>query len=155
VSEELPWRCFHCDEVFATKDAASDHFGDGNYEGDMPLCIEAATSEMQALVLTNREMFRELLKARDEAEQAEFVAHCWEEAARMFLKQPNATWHDLASFRETAEGRVLAAEAAINAAPRWLADLLRRRSEKLWRKGRAALATPNNDLPTGNDGGRP
>jgi hypothetical protein len=92
----MPWRCFHCDEVFHDREPAAEHFGEGNYELEVPLCIEAATAEMKALVLTNREMFREMCKERDACEQAEYERGCWEQAARMFLKRPNANWHDLA-----------------------------------------------------------
>jgi hypothetical protein len=56
------------------------------------------------------------------------------------LKAPHATWHDLGNYRETAEGRILAAEAAINAAPRWLASFLRRRAERLWKRAQRAKA---------------
>jgi hypothetical protein len=135
---ELPWRCFHCDDVFETREAAAEHFGSGNYECEAPLCIEAATSEMKALVLTNREMFRELMEEREKLEEAEYERDCWAGGARSFLKQPHATWHDLGNYRETTEGRILAAEAAINAAPRWLANFLRRRAERLWKRARPA-----------------
>lgn len=135
--DELPWRCFHCDEVFTTKEAAAEHFGEGNYEMEMPLCIEAATGEMKALVLTNREMFRELMKERETCEQAEYERDCWAGGARMFLRQPNATWHDLANYRDPLEGRVLAAEAAVNAAPKWLATLLRSLAERKWHNATA------------------
>jgi hypothetical protein len=131
------WRCFHCDEIFTDKSAAAEHFGEGNYECEMPLCIEAATSEMKALVLTNREMFERLMKVEAELDQAEHERDCWAGGARMFLDAPHATWHDLASYRETAEGRILAAESAINAAPQWLATYLRRRAERLWKRRRA------------------
>ncbi|HEV2747743.1 MAG TPA: hypothetical protein VGW34_10660 [Allosphingosinicella sp.] len=131
VNGEGPWRCFHCGEVCTTKEAAAEHFGEGNYEMEMPICIEAATSEMKALVLTNREMFERLRKVERDLEQAEFERDCWAEGARKFMNAPHATWHDLSNYRETADGRVLAAEAAINAAPRWLANILRRRAERL------------------------
>lgn len=133
---ELPWRCFHCDEVMETRESAAEHFGNGNYECEMPLCIEAATTEQKALVLTNREMWERIQKLDSELEQAEYERDCWAGGARSFLKQPHATWHDLGNYRETADGRVLAAEAAINAAPRWLASFLRRRAERLWQRAR-------------------
>lgn len=98
----IEWRCFHCNEIFTDKEKAAEHFGSGNYELDIPICIEAATTEMKTLVLTNREMFNELMKERQACEDAEYQRDCWEQAARMFLKQPNATWHDLANYREAA-----------------------------------------------------
>jgi hypothetical protein len=134
--EVATWRCFHCDETFHTKEAAAEHFGSGNYESELPLCIEAATSEQSALILTNREMWARLLKVEEELEQAEYERDCWSSGARMFLGQPNATWHDLATYRDPLEGRVLAAEAAIDAAPNWLAGFLRRLAERRWRRRR-------------------
>jgi hypothetical protein len=137
MADETPWRCFHCDEIFTERAAAAEHFGEGNYEGEMPLCIEAATSEMKALVLTNREMFARLMEVESELEQAEHERDCWAGGARKFLNAPHATWHDLGNYRETAEGRILAAESAIEAAPRWVATILRRRAEWLWHRRRS------------------
>jgi hypothetical protein len=51
----------------------------------MPLCIEAATSEQKALVLTNREIWERLQKVEQELEQAEFERDCWAQAARKFM----------------------------------------------------------------------
>jgi hypothetical protein len=143
-NSEVPWRCFHCDEVMETPEAAAEHFGNGNYECEMPLCIEAASAEQKALVLTNREMWERIQKLDIDLEAAEFQRDCWEAGARKFLEAPNASWHDLANYRETAEGRVLAAEAAINAAPRWLANWLRRRAERQWRAANLSPSEPPN-----------
>ena len=50
------WVCFHCNEAFTTRETAAEHFGNGDYESEIPLCIEAATTEQHQLMLTNREM---------------------------------------------------------------------------------------------------
>lgn len=131
-----PWLCFHCGELCETHEAAAEHFGEGNYEMEQPLCIEAASTEMKTLVLTNREMFTRLMKIEGELEQAEFERDCWAEAGRSATSNPVATWHDLRGNLkiDELEGRALAAEAAINAAPRWLAQFFRRLAERRWHR---------------------
>lgn len=124
-----PWRCFHCDEVFTTKETAAEHFGLGNYEMEMPLCIEAATSEMKAVVLTNREMWERIQELERELEQTEYER----DTANYTLKQPK-----FAKF-EDIEGRMLAAEAALNAGPNWLRGFLRRKAERDWQRSRRAM----------------
>lgn len=128
------WRCFHCDEVFTTREAAAEHFGDGNYEAETPLCVEAATTEQKQLILTNREMWDELQKARRENEDLEERLHAFEYVSRRLTKTPHATTNDLEHEWDFMQGRVIAAEAAINAAPGWLRRLLRRRAERLWKR---------------------
>lgn len=134
------WRCFHCDEVFTTRDAAAEHFGSGNYEAETPLCVEAATTEQKQLISTNRELWEELQKARHENEDLEDRLHSFEYIARKLTKKAHATTNDIEHEWDFMQGRVIAAEAAINAAPRWLAGFLRRRAERLykraWRKER-------------------
>lgn len=139
IADKMPWRCFHCDELLLTREGAAEHFGDGNYEGDMPLCIEAATSELKALVLTNREIFVRLQKVEGELEQAEHERDCWAQAGRKAVGDPCASWHAIGHIREEAEGRALAAESALNAAPRWLRRLLRWKAESDWKRGRRAM----------------
>lgn len=136
-----PWLCFHCDELFTDRDAAAEHFGDGEYESEIPLCIQAATTEQKQLILTNREMWDELQKARSENEDLEERLSDFEYVARKLTKKPHATTNDLEHEWEFMEGRVIAAEAAINAAPKWLARFLRWRAERMWlRKHMSALA---------------
>lgn len=125
----LPWRCFHCDEVFEAPEAAKQHFGDGNYEREEPVCIEAATTELKTLVITMREIWERLQKVEGELEQAEHDR----DNARYTLRQPK-----FARF-EDIEGRMLAAEAALNAGPAWLRRLLRWKAERDWKRGRAAM----------------
>jgi hypothetical protein len=130
------WRCFHCDEVFTDHESAADHFGDGDYEDETPLCIVAATTEQKQLILTNREMWDELQKARHENEDLEDRLHGFEYVARKLTKKPHANTNDLEHEWEFMVGRVIAAEAAINVAPKWLATLLRRRAERLYLKNK-------------------
>lgn len=129
-TETLPWRCFHCGDVFTDPALAAEHFGDGNYEAEMPICIEAATTEQRELVKTNREMWTRIRAAEEEIETLDHQVRSFEYVARKLTGKPSATAHDLTMEWDSMEGRVLAAEAAIDAAPRWLANLLRRRAER-------------------------
>ena len=47
---EMPWRCFHCDEVFRDREAARAHFGDRLLAN--PACTESAgrLREVEALL---------------------------------------------------------------------------------------------------------
>lgn len=128
------WRCFHCDEVFTTREAAADHFGAGDYEAETPLCIEAATTEQKELIRTNREMWEEIRKAHNDNDDMECQLNGWAYMARKLTGKPSATTHDVEHEWDFMQGRVIAAEAAINAAPKWLANWLRRRAERQWHK---------------------
>ena len=114
--EEFPipaggWVCFHCNEVFTTREKAAEHFGNGDYEDETPLCIVAATTEQEQLILTNREMWDELQKARHENEDLEDRLSGFEYTARKITKKPHATTHDLEHEWDFMEGRVIAAES--------------------------------------------
>lgn len=108
------WRCFHCDEVFTTRKGATGHFGTGNYEDELPLCIVAATTEQTALILTTREMWDRVQKAERETENLEDRLHSFEYIARKLTKKPSATANDLANEWHSMEGRVITAEAIIS-----------------------------------------
>ena len=58
VRAELPWRCFHCDEVFTDEDAARQHFG--RFEDQDPIC--GVTAERY------REVERQLDEYRTESD---------------------------------------------------------------------------------------
>lgn len=135
------WHCYHCEEVFTTPETAAEHFGNGDYEAEIPLCVVAATTDQKQLILTNREMWDELQKVRSENEDLEFNLHGFQYVARKLTRKPDADTNDLEHEWDFMEGRVVAAEAAINAAPKWLARLLRWRAERVWlRKHRPATA---------------
>lgn len=133
---EVPWRCFHCDELFHDRAAAAEHFGSYG-EGDQPLCVEAATLDMREIAAHLRELRQELSGERDDNERLGSENSGWRYIARKLTRKPAATFHDLEHEWEFMEGRVLAAEAAIDAAPAWLASWLRRRAERLWRRRQA------------------
>lgn len=143
-----PWRCFHCDEEFTDREAAADHFGAGEYEEETPLCIEAATTEQKELIRTNRELWESLRKAEDENDDLEFKLSGWDYIARKLTGMPSATTHDVEHEWDFMQGRVIAAEAAINAAPKWLAQWLRRRAERKWIQANESAKRPISDPGT-------
>jgi uncharacterized protein (DUF3084 family) len=108
------WRCFHCDEIFKSRKKAAEHFGEGNYEAEIPLCVEAATTEQKALVLTNREMWERVQKAESEIENLEGRLDHFEYVARKLTKKASATAHDLEHEFDFMQGQVIAAEAKAN-----------------------------------------
>lgn len=136
---EADWRCFHCDEHFTDHKAAAEHFGNGNYEGETPICIEAATSDLKTLVATNRSMWERIDKLDRDLEQCEFERDCWSQAARKAIGDPYASWHDIRGIREDADNEIAAAKAPLNAAPRWLQRLLRWKAERDWKRHRRAM----------------
>jgi len=108
------WRCFHCDEVLRTRKAAAEHFGEGNYEAEIPLCVEAATTEQKALILTNREMWERVQKAERQIEDLEDRLDDYEYITRKLTKKPSGTAHDLEHEWDFMQGRVIAAESKAN-----------------------------------------
>lgn len=130
------WRCFHCDEVFTDRQSAQDHFGLDDIEP--PACIQVLTEGERAIVEDRRHWRNRALAAESEAEQKAYEAHLltfdlsWSRQFRG-ARSLNEAFHVF----DAMEGRALAAEAALDAAPRWLANWLRRRSERLATKDSA------------------
>ena len=108
------WRCFHCDEVFKSRKAAAEHFGEGNYEAEIPLCVEAASTEQKQLILTNREMWETIQKAEGEIESLEDRLNHFEYVTRKLTKKPSGTAHDLEHEFDFMQGLIIAAEAKAN-----------------------------------------
>jgi hypothetical protein len=139
TKREIPWRCFHCNEVFKDADLAADHFGtDWFCEDDGPACIQMLTEGEKAIVNSRREAGKLLRQAEAETEKAESELA----ELRWFLhsgfKGAKAP-HEVKAAYDDMEGRMLAAEAALKAAPRWLARLLRWKAEADWERGRRRM----------------
>lgn len=107
------WRCFFCDEVLKTRKAATEHFGSGDYENEPPLCVEAATTDLRKLVLTNREMWAELQRAHSENEELKDHLENFRYVAQKLTKKPDATSHDLEHEWDFMEGRVITANQIV------------------------------------------
>jgi hypothetical protein len=106
VREE--WRCFHCNEVFTTRESASEHFGDGDYEDEPPVCLEAATTDKRKLVSTNRKVWKELQEALAENESLEDRLSNFKETACKVAKKLDANYLDIEQAFDFLEGQLVA-----------------------------------------------
>lgn len=67
----IPWRCFHCDELFIDKAAAAEHFGTGPMQD--PACAIGASE--RGLVGMIREQEAELRRYREDDHAAARTFH--------------------------------------------------------------------------------
>lgn len=65
------WRCFFCDEVFTSRKAGWEHFGDQNCTGDVPACIDPLRHDEKARLNELREAREYAMKMQREAEEAQ------------------------------------------------------------------------------------
>lgn len=136
LDQAVEWRCFHCDEVFRTRQAAQDHFGLDELE--RPGCV-AILTEGERAILEDRREWRERALAEERAHgatAAEASSLRWD--AHRITKKYGGQGASLWFAFEHVEGRMLAAEAALDAAPRWLRGWLRQRVERRATKRRAS-----------------
>lgn len=57
----MSWRCFFCDELFTTAEAAAEHFGSQEYEAlDPPACVDPLRTD-------EKERIKEVREAREYA----------------------------------------------------------------------------------------
>lgn len=134
--ESMPWRCFHCDEIFHDKQSAQDHFGLDEVFTVEPSCVEASKSDLKSLIATNRELWSRLYKEMQHNEQLEFEVHCWEQFARKVTGSNNPTWHDPPLAWDDMKGQVIAANTLVAEFPRWMQNLARWNYERKWHKER-------------------
>jgi hypothetical protein len=97
------WRCFHCDEVLTTRESAAEHFGDGDYEYEPPLCVEAATTDKRKLVLDNRAIWKDLQEAHAEVEELTGRLGGLQQIVSKATGKTDATSHDLHLALQRAE----------------------------------------------------
>lgn len=67
------WRCFHCDEVFQSRQEASDHFA---VDGVPPMCVDPITKDEKARMVVVRRLEAEVMKLRKENEDLDHMAGC-------------------------------------------------------------------------------
>ena len=108
--QQLPWRCFHCGEVFYTRQDAADHFGQDEFE---PVaCVQVLTETQRALVEDRRHWRHEALRLgqREEQLQYQLAQQDWE--LRHFgkdvrsLSQARMRFQDEVAARRSAEAKV-------------------------------------------------
>lgn len=76
------WRCFHCDEVFRTRKAAWEHFGDETPCGsDVPACVDPLRSDEKGLMKALREAQRMAVEGMHHEERADELAWDLEQVA--------------------------------------------------------------------------
>ena len=124
------WLCFHCGERFLSSSDAHDHFGCD--ETESVACVQPLTETQKALIEDRRMWRARALLAEERLDHAEYLLHghrCDYEFSRYFKKARSV--QDCDQIHESMEGRALASESALRAAPRWLASYLRRRAERL------------------------
>ena len=68
------WRCFFCDEVFRSRKAAHEHFGDENCETDPPACIDPLRTDEKRRLTELREARKHTFKAFHDRDRAEELA---------------------------------------------------------------------------------
>ena len=125
----VPWRCLHCDEIFTDRQGAQDHFG--LTECEHPTCIVAATETQKAIIEDRREWRERALKAEADQEQTAYELHLMQydlRYSRHFRGAKSLT--DVENAFESMEGRALAAEDALDVAPRWFRNWLRTAAER-------------------------
>ena len=81
MSEELPWRCFHCGEVFTDRAMAAEHFGD-HLQGDPACNLNAMEGGLVKLVRSQEEELRRF-RMEDTASYREFYRLGADHAAAM------------------------------------------------------------------------
>lgn len=96
-----PWRCFHCDQVFTTVDAATDHFGPAIWS-DPACAIDAHRL---------RELEAELARYREEDTDLHRQMHRMESDHRLALQREEEKGYR----RGLADGHRFPADAALAA----------------------------------------
>lgn len=115
ANEPTAWRCFHCNELFTDRTCAAEHFGVTEMDGP-PACVQMLTEGEKAIVQSRREWQHRASTAEAATEAAEYLSS----NVRWDI---NSRWRGLWTVAEVGhrfediEGRMLAAEGALNAAP--------------------------------------
>lgn len=109
----LPWRCFHCEDVFTDPVAAAAHFGTG--EQHQAGCIEKLSAPEKNLVLALRKVCDEFhalqFRVSEEITNDEyFYGRLRRSLATIPKFKDCISLHDVFNLFDSLEGRVLAAE---------------------------------------------
>lgn len=106
----MPWRCFHCDDVFTDRAEAKEHFGD--YRDDSPLClIKGQDGGLGARV---RELEAELMDAYKQRNEYENDARLYHELRSDVDRRTNG--HGLFMHLDYLEGEKLVLQEKLEAA---------------------------------------
>lgn len=113
MSKGKKWRCFFCDEVFTTRKAAWQHFGESNCDTDVPACIDPLRHDEETRPTELREAQAYAMHCQDEAQKAEDDADMYHqyqsELERLFgagVRTPHQAWLRFeAAQNEAKDGR--------------------------------------------------
>lgn len=116
MSARKSWRCFHCDEVFRSRQAAHAHFGPDGCEQDPPACIDPLRADEKARLSQLREARDYALQCQESANVAEDrmddMARELEEF-KSLTRCRNSV--DLRMALDSMQGELITARALINA----------------------------------------
>lgn len=109
------WRCFHCDELFRSREAAWLHFGpDDGCEKEVPACIDPLRHDEAERIKQLREAQEYALRCQESANNAEDKL---DDLAREFEEFKKLTGcsntHELRMWMDSQQGRVVTANALI------------------------------------------
>jgi hypothetical protein len=120
------YRCFFCEEVFRSRRAAWEHFGEASYCGsDVPACVDPLRSDEKERMKALREARKyahEMQEQRDKMEEdADMLSSFQTELGRLFgevggvkASTPHQAWLVL----DAAQGEILALKERLDAAGR-------------------------------------
>jgi len=114
------WRCFHCDEVFYTEQAAAAHFGDD--QTVTPGCVKMLTTHEKELLAQTDKWIERATAAEEKLEQCEYEKHLLNPSQYKYFKNCR-TMNDVVNEYESMEGRALAAEARLDYVRKMVTDL--------------------------------
>jgi hypothetical protein len=120
------WRCFHCDDVFRSRKAATLHFGSDEYEAkDLPACIDPLRADEKARMDAVRKAEQYALACQESRNQAEIRAEDAESELAQFKHVTGCrSIHDLRMWLDSQQGRVVTANALIAGFPRASPELV-------------------------------
>lgn len=109
------WTCFHCGETFTTPGAARNHFGETPQAS--PGCLmKVQVGDERGWLMQIRKLEEELAIARKTAVMAEHEAEiAFGEVAEFKAAAGVRSSHDLRMFIDSLQGRVVTANALIDA----------------------------------------
>ena len=113
MSKRKKWRCFFCDEVFADRRSAWQHFGESDCETDVPACIDPLRTDEKARLAELRDAQVYAMQCQEEATKAEDDAAMYhqyqDELRRLFgpdVSTPHQAWLKFeAAANEAKDGR--------------------------------------------------
>lgn len=131
LDKDKQWRCYFCDEVFTTKEAAFHHFGpDDHEEQDVPACIDPLRTDEKERMDALKDAQRYALQCQTEAGEADERLMRSEQDLHDFkFLTKCSSIHELRMSMDSQQGELITARELIKAikekAPQVYADLIK------------------------------